>query len=125
MSNHRRTIPLAQNQPSPSRRNALRTLARHILSGFQRMQRHKAIAELERLDDRLLHDIGISRNEIPRVVDGLFPPRKQMAQTQSSMDKKPSAQPRKESGCPRNGHIDSNRRTPKQMMGTYKNACQG
>ena len=29
------------------------------------------IAALEAMDDRLLRDIGIYRNDIPRVVDGL------------------------------------------------------
>ena len=35
------------------------------------MARRQAINELEALDDRLLHDIGISRYEIPAIVDGV------------------------------------------------------
>ncbi len=35
-------------------------------------QRRAAIAELSRLDDRLLNDIGIDRNEIRTVVNGML-----------------------------------------------------
>ncbi len=35
-------------------------------------QRSAAIAELSRLDDRLLNDIGIDRNEIRAVVNGML-----------------------------------------------------
>ncbi len=48
------------------------SIARHILVGLRRWQRERAISELRRLDDRMLNDIGICRNDIPRVVDGLF-----------------------------------------------------
>lgn len=48
------------------------SVGRHILVGLQRWRRESAIAELRRLDDRMLNDIGICRNDIPRVVDGLF-----------------------------------------------------
>ncbi len=34
--------------------------------------RHAAIAELSQLDDRLLNDIGIDRNEIRAVVNGML-----------------------------------------------------
>jgi uncharacterized protein YjiS (DUF1127 family) len=55
-----------------SGRRPLGFLARKILLGLQRWQRHKAISQFQNLDDRQLADIGISRNDIPRVVDGLF-----------------------------------------------------
>ncbi|MBZ9708575.1 DUF1127 domain-containing protein [Mesorhizobium sp. ESP7-2] len=42
-----------------------------ILVPFEGRQRRMAIAELERLDDRMLRDIGILRSEIPEVIDGL------------------------------------------------------
>jgi uncharacterized protein YjiS (DUF1127 family) len=34
------------------------------------LERQRAIQELEGLDDRMLADIGVSRHDIPRVVDG-------------------------------------------------------
>jgi uncharacterized protein YjiS (DUF1127 family) len=34
------------------------------------LERQHAIQELESLDDRMLADIGVSRYDIPRVVDG-------------------------------------------------------
>lgn len=50
----------------------LRSLARIIQDSLKEWQRQKAIAELRRLDDRMLNDIGICRNDIPQIVDGLF-----------------------------------------------------
>ena len=40
---------------------------------MERWHRGQAAAALRRLDDRQLEDIGISRNDIPRVVAGLVP----------------------------------------------------
>ena len=48
------------------------TVAQLFLRAIQRWQRNRAINELSLLDDRQLDDIGISRNDIPRVVEGLF-----------------------------------------------------
>lgn len=49
----------------------LRRGLRALLQGLYRQQiRRKAIAELSRLDDRLLADIGMRREDIPLVVDG-------------------------------------------------------
>ena len=43
-----------------------------IIAPMQRRRRRRAaIADLEALTDQLLADIGISRDEIPRVVEGL------------------------------------------------------
>lgn len=53
-----------------------RVVAQLLLRAMQRWQRGRAAAELHRLDDRQLNDIGITRNDIPRVVDGLFAPPK-------------------------------------------------
>lgn len=39
----------------------------------ERWQRGQAAAVLGRLNDRQLEDIGVSRNEIPRVVAGIVP----------------------------------------------------
>ena len=50
------------------RRGMLRRWARNIVRNWQR---RRMIAALRAMDDNLLHSIGISRNEIPRVVDGL------------------------------------------------------
>ena len=41
--------------------------ARNIVRNWQR---RRMIAALRAMDDNLLHSIGISRNDIPRVVDG-------------------------------------------------------
>ncbi|MGQ2905792.1 MAG: DUF1127 domain-containing protein [Neoaquamicrobium sediminum] len=46
--------------------------ARMIVRGFGRWQRQKAMDQLQALDDRELWDIGISRNDIQRAVEGLF-----------------------------------------------------
>ncbi|MBX3532476.1 MAG: DUF1127 domain-containing protein [Rhizobiaceae bacterium] len=50
------------------------TVAQLVLRAVRRWQRSRAINELSLLDDRQLEDIGVSRNDIPRVVDGLFGP---------------------------------------------------
>lgn len=50
------------------------TVAQLFLRAIRRWQRSRAINELSLLDDRQLNDIGISRNDIPRVVKGLFGP---------------------------------------------------
>jgi uncharacterized protein YjiS (DUF1127 family) len=49
-------------------------LRSQIILLSRRWLRRRATAELERLDDRLLADIGISRGQIPQVVDGLCRP---------------------------------------------------
>lgn len=55
------------NNPRP--RSAF---ARMIVRGFGRWQRRRAMDQLEALDDRQLWDIGLSRNDIPGAVEGLF-----------------------------------------------------
>lgn len=50
------------------------TVAQLFLRAMQRWRRSRAIAALHRLDDRQLEDIGITRNDIPRVAEGLFKP---------------------------------------------------
>lgn len=47
-------------------------LGKLLLRGFNRWQRQKAMDQLQAMDDRELWDIGLSRNDIPRAVDGLF-----------------------------------------------------
>ena len=49
------------------------TLAGLVSRALKRWHRAQAAAALHRLDDRHLEDIGISRNDIPRVVAGLLP----------------------------------------------------
>lgn len=47
-----------------------------IVAGFRRWrQRRQAIAEMNRLDDRILKDMGLSRSQIHSVVHGLDDPR--------------------------------------------------
>lgn len=48
------------------------TIAGLLLRALQRRQRRLAAAALHDLDDRLLEDIGITRNDIPRIVEQLF-----------------------------------------------------
>lgn len=50
------------------------TVAQLFLRAVRRWQRNRAFNELSRLDDRQLEDIGIPRNDIPRVIEGLFSP---------------------------------------------------
>lgn len=59
---------LSPRRPRADKLGFLRWL---ILGPFEGRQRRMAIAELERLDDRMLQDIGILRSEIPQVIDGL------------------------------------------------------
>ncbi|WP_348524426.1 DUF1127 domain-containing protein [Paracoccus sp. R12_2] len=54
-----------------NQRNRTSRVLRHWLrNAFRRWQRRKMIEALRRMDDRMLRDIGIDRNEIPRVVNG-------------------------------------------------------
>ena len=60
--------------PASSRRAGFRATVTDLISrAAQRWHRGQAAAALHRLDDRQLEDIGISRNDIPRVVAGLVP----------------------------------------------------
>ena len=62
------------SHPASFRRSGFRATAADFISrATQRWQRGRAAAELHRIDDRQLEDIGISRNDIPRVVAGLVP----------------------------------------------------
>ena len=55
-----------------ARRTPRVTVAQLFLRAIRRWQHSRAINELSLLNDRQLDDIGISRNDIPRVVEGLF-----------------------------------------------------
>lgn len=55
-----------------ARRGPRMTVAQLFLRAIQRWQRSRAMTELSMLDDRQLEDIGVARNDIPRVVEGLF-----------------------------------------------------
>ncbi len=57
---------------SPSRRKPWMAVALLFRRAFQRWQRSRAIAALARLNDWQLEDIGVARNDIPRVVEGLL-----------------------------------------------------
>lgn len=58
----------------PTLRSPRVTVAGLLLGALQRWQRRRAAAALQNLDDRLLDDIGITRNDIPRIVERLFRP---------------------------------------------------
>ena len=59
---------------TPASRTPRVTVAQLFLRAVRRWQTNRAIAELSRLDDRQLEDVGISRNDIPKVVAGLLRP---------------------------------------------------
>ncbi|MGO4558256.1 DUF1127 domain-containing protein [Mesorhizobium sp. 2RAF21] len=50
------------------------TVALLFLRAIQRWQRNRAMAALEGLDDRILEDIGVARNEIPQLAESFFRP---------------------------------------------------
>jgi uncharacterized protein YjiS (DUF1127 family) len=64
--------PLLPSSVGLPRRLRLKALSSLFLRGFQRWQRSRAVRALQQLDDRQLDDIGIARNEIPRVVEGIL-----------------------------------------------------
>lgn len=66
--------PLSTVRRQPARRKPRVTVAQLFLRAVQRWQRNRAINELRRLNDCQLEDIGIVRDDIPRVVEGLFHP---------------------------------------------------
>jgi uncharacterized protein YjiS (DUF1127 family) len=65
-------IHRASAQATPSARKPRSALARLFLRAIHSWQRNRAINELSRLDNRQLEDIGISRSDIPRIVEGHF-----------------------------------------------------
>jgi uncharacterized protein YjiS (DUF1127 family) len=83
MLDHPRTRPAATSAPhaaAPRWRNPARRIIAPLL---HRRRRRAAIADLDRLCDRLLDDIGLSRNDIPVAVDAL-------------LERDPAADPRRE-----------------------------
>jgi uncharacterized protein YjiS (DUF1127 family) len=67
----------AHVRKDPTLRGPRVTIAGLLLRALQRWQRRRAGAALHSLDDRLLEDIGITRNDIPRIVERLFRPSEQ------------------------------------------------
>lgn len=67
----------SQVRQDPSLRSPRVTVAGFLVRALQRRQRRRAAAALQNLDDRLLEDIGITRNDIPRIVERLFRPPEQ------------------------------------------------
>lgn len=45
---------------------------RLFVRGLHRWQRQRAVDQLQAMDDGELWDIGLTRNDIPRAVEGLF-----------------------------------------------------
>ena len=83
MSTIDRSYPSAR--AGASERRPRITVAQLFLRAVSRWQRRRAIKELSRLDNRQLEDIGISRNDIPRVVEGLFSPEEADAEPRSKV----------------------------------------
>ena len=65
----RQDARVASRSEDPERTHFVK---RALLWLYLRRRRRKAIADLESLSDHLLADIGVSRNEFPRVVDALL-----------------------------------------------------
>lgn len=70
MSEFNRSVTHPVSGPRSGFRATVAGLVSRVLKRWHRAQ---AAAALHRLDDRQLEDIGISRNDIPRVVAGLVP----------------------------------------------------
>lgn len=64
----------AHVRQDPTLRSPRVTIAGLLLRALQRWERRRAAAALHSLDDRLLEDIGITRNDIPLIVERLFRP---------------------------------------------------
>ena len=67
--------PSRNARPIAGSRRPRVTVAQLFLRAVRRWQMKRAVRELNRLDDRQLEDIGIARNDIPRLVAGLHRPR--------------------------------------------------
>jgi uncharacterized protein YjiS (DUF1127 family) len=61
------TLTLTGAGRLPARRRLAALLGRVMCA----LERRRAVHELRRLDDHMLNDIGISRADISRVVDGI------------------------------------------------------
>lgn len=73
MSIHKYSLNTVEHQASTARRPRV-TIAQLLLRAVQRWQRNRAIAALQRLDDRYLQKIGVMRNDIPKLTEELFEP---------------------------------------------------
>lgn len=51
---------------------ALASAGRFFKAAAARWQKHRTIRALDQLSDYMLHDIGVTRGEIPRLVDEIF-----------------------------------------------------
>jgi uncharacterized protein YjiS (DUF1127 family) len=49
-------------------------MVQRLLRTIQRWQRNRAMTALQALPDMYLAEVGITRGDIPRLVDSLFPP---------------------------------------------------
>lgn len=65
--NHRASVVARDNNYPPMKDGVLQRWSRAITNNWKR---RKMIGALRAMDDRLLRDIGIYRNDIERVVDG-------------------------------------------------------
>lgn len=62
----------ASKQAQYSQERPCLTVAQLFLSAARRWQRNRAYNALSQLSDRQLEDIGVSRNDIPRLVKDMF-----------------------------------------------------
>jgi len=71
--------------PSANGNAVLRLIDRFVVAPWAEWRgRRLALAELSRLDDHMLADIGISRGEIPGIVSGELPPRRAVNENKPS-----------------------------------------
>lgn len=62
----------ASKRAQHSQKRPRLTVAQLFLRAARRWQRNRAYNALSQLSDRQLEDIGVSRNDIPRLVEGMF-----------------------------------------------------
>lgn len=75
MSDHSIVQPSDPKRGDGARQGPRVTVLQLFFRAMQRWQRRRATANLQGLTDGQLADIGLSRNDIPRVVEGLIWPK--------------------------------------------------
>lgn len=79
MSDHSIVQPSDPKRGGGVRQGPRVTVLQLVFRAMQHWQRRRATANLQGLTDGQLADIGLSRNDIPRVVEGLIWPKGEVA----------------------------------------------